>query len=67
MSDTALHANAPSRSPSASSLMGGHRSRTTVIAVLIGIVVGLGYSALSLHHDVSSSAEPSGAFLPWSC
>ncbi len=51
--------------PTASSLVGGHRSRTTVVAVLVGIVLCFGYTAFSLHHDVTASGEPSHALLPW--
>ena len=54
-----------SSAPTASSLVGGHRSRSTAIAVLVGIVVCLGYTAYSLHHDVTNSSEPSHPFLPW--
>jgi PiT family inorganic phosphate transporter len=54
-----------SAAPTASSLIDGHRSRSTALAVLIGVVACLGFTAYSLHHDVTSSAEPSHAFLPW--
>jgi PiT family inorganic phosphate transporter len=53
------------QSHTASSLVSGHKSRATVIAVLIGIVVCLAYTGYSLHHDVSDSAEPTHALLPW--
>ena len=49
----------------ASGLIAGHRSRSTVIVVLIGIVLCLGYAALSVHHDVVASSEPSHPLLPW--
>ncbi len=56
----------PARSAAtAGSLISGHKSRTTVIAVLLGIVLCLGFAAYSLHHDVIASAEPSHALLPW--
>ena len=71
MREMALPPNTPAQRPghaaaaSAGSLISGHRSGSTAIAVLVGIVLCLGYTAYSLHHDVTSSAEPSHAFLPW--
>ena len=57
-------ANPPARS-AAAGLISGHKSLTTVIAVVIGIVVCLAYAAYSVHHDVTASGEPSHALLPW--
>lgn len=54
----------PSR-PGAAGLVSNHRSRTTLVVVLVGIVFCLAYTAWSLHRDVTSSAEPSHALLPW--
>jgi inorganic phosphate transporter, PiT family len=58
-----------SEKPVARSAAGGliseHKSRATVIAVLLGIIIGLAYTGYSLHHDVTASAEPTHAFLPW--
>lgn len=51
--------------PAASSLVSEHKSRTTVIAVVLGIVFCLAYAAYSLHRDVTASHEPSHALLPW--
>ena len=54
----------PSRS-AGGGLISGHKSRATVIAVLIGIVFCLAYAGYSVHHDVTESGEPSHALLPW--
>jgi PiT family inorganic phosphate transporter len=49
----------------AGGLISGHKSRATVIAVLIGVVFCLAYAGYSVHHDVTESGEPSHALLPW--
>ena len=70
MTDMALPSTAPARPSSppphaAGSLIGSHRSRATVVIVLLGIVLCLAYAAFSVHHDVTQSGEPSHALLPW--
>ena len=52
-------------SHSAAGLISEHKSRVTVIGVLIGIVLCLAYTGYSLHHDVTSSGEPTHALWPW--
>ena len=55
----------PAPRTSAGSLVSEHKSQTTVIVVLVGIVACLGFAAFSLHHDVTASNEPSHSLLPW--
>ena len=49
----------------AGSLIANHRSRTTVVAVVVGVVLCLAYAGFSIHQDVTQSGEPAHALLPW--
>ncbi len=51
--------------PGASGLIAGHKSQATAIIVLVGVVICLAYTGLSVHSDVAASKEPSHALLPW--
>ena len=74
MNDTTLARGLPAARPrdaapraSAGGLIREHKSRTTVVAVLVGIVCCLAYAAFSLHHDVTASGEPAHALCRGCC
>ncbi len=66
MTDITLDApRRPASSPDARSLVSGHKSQATLAIVVVGILLCLGYAGVSLHHDVTDSAEPSHTLWPW--
>ena len=68
MSDVSLTADPASLSrakPSASSAVAEHKSHSTLIAVLIGVVLCLGFMGYSLHHDVAESGASISNLWPW--